>query len=42
MKNYTKPNISLNAPAENICADINIDFNSVWHEWFAEENENVG
>ena len=42
MKTYTKPNISLNAPAENICADINIDFNSVWHEWFAEENENVG
>ena len=40
MKNYTKPNISLNTPAENICADINIDFNSAWYEWFEEEQSN--
>ena len=32
MKNYTKPEITLNAPAENICAEINVDFNSAWHE----------
>lgn len=36
MKKYIKPDISLNTPAENICAEvINIDFNSVWHELVA-------
>lgn len=32
MKNYTKPNININAPAEDICANIDINFNSAWHE----------